>query len=342
MALSLPLSDDEEPPCKDLTNQVVKTECHYFAGGGFSEIYKGDWRDSLTGNHRPVAIKIFRGVDTNRHFLENTIRRLNRETRVWHSLCHENVLPFLGLCRDLGPSPAMISPLCHNGDVSQYLLSNPRADRQAIIIGVAHGLEYFHSRNVIHGDLKGHNVMIDDNGIPLLADFGQSEFVDHRGFTDTVAGSARYLAPELVGYQPDADDSDDASEEDVKHPPYLTKETDVFAFSMVALEILTGKLPYFYLRLETTVIASVYDGVRPDRQRCLPTTFTDPMWAILVDCWFQDPHQRPDMALVTQRLARPGIVSIPDQVPEPLFFTIDLFRLRDLVGPIPEHVESLG
>jgi len=48
------------------------------------------------------------------------------------------------------------------------------------------------------------------------------------------------------------------------------------------------------------------------------------------------------MALVTQRLARPGIVSIPDQVPEPLFFTIDLFRLRDLVGPIPEHVESLG
>lgn len=145
-----------------------------------------------------------------------------------------------------------------------------------------------------------------------------------------------------MAYQPDTDNSDRASEEDAKFPPYLTKETDVFAFSMVALEILTGKLPYFYLRLETTVVASVHDGVRPDRQRCLPTTFTDLMWAILVDCWCQDPHQRPDMAVVTQRLARPGIVSIPDKLPEPLCFTIDLFRLQDLVGPIPEHVESVG
>jgi len=155
MALSPPLSDNEVSLCKDLTNQVVKTECHYFAGGGFSEIYKGEWTDSLTGDHRPVAIKVFREVDTNRHLLENTIHRLNRETRVWHSLRHENVLPFLGLCRDLSPSPAMISPLCHNGDVSQYLLSNPRVDRQAIIVGVANSLEYLHWRNVVHGDLKG-------------------------------------------------------------------------------------------------------------------------------------------------------------------------------------------
>jgi hypothetical protein len=60
-------------------------------------------------------------------------QRLNRETRVWHSLVHQNVMPFLGLCRGIGPSPAMISPLYNNGDVHHYLVKNPQADRQAIV-----------------------------------------------------------------------------------------------------------------------------------------------------------------------------------------------------------------
>jgi len=279
----------------------VKTEDHYFAYGGFSEIYKGVWTDPLTGDVTKVAIKLLRGVHTDPTVLEHTIRRLNRETRVWHSLSHTNVMPFLGLCSGIGPSPAMISPLFENGDVHRYLVSNPQANRLEIIIGVAHGLRYLHSRNVVHGDLKGHNVLIHDDGTPRLSDFGRSKFIDHRGFTTSFSGSSRYMAPELTMAESDVDyDDDDNPVNDA--PPKLTKETDVFAFSMVALEIITGKLPFFYIRQDTTVIAFIQEGKRPERSRCLPTIFTDTMWELLVNCWDRDPGQRPNMGTVVQRL----------------------------------------
>lgn len=298
-----PPTVEEQTPQKDLTNQVEMTEDHYFAYGGFSEIFKGNWTDPLTHDVVRVAIKILRGVHTDPVVLETTKRRLNRETRVWHSLSHMNVMPFLGLCDEIGPSPAMISPLYDNGDVIRYLNNNPQADRLAIIIGVAHGLQYLHAKGVVHGDLKGHNVLIDDEGIPRLSDFGRSKFIDHRGFTTTLAGSARYMAPELIAAESDEDYEGDAFEAlENQAPPSLTKETDIFAFSMVVLEILTGKIPFFYLKQDTTVIALMQDGRRPDRSRCLPTVFTDPMWKLLVDCWHSDPKRRPSMATVVERL----------------------------------------
>jgi len=301
-----PPTTEEEKPYKDLTGEVTKTEEHYFAYGGFSEVFKGVWVDSLTHDIRRVrvAIKLLRGVHTDRRILEATTRRMHRETRVWHTLNHPNILSFLGVCRDMGPSPAMVSPLCDNGPVGRYLKANPEADRLAIIIGVACGLEYLHSREVVHGDLKGHNVLISDDGRPLLADFGRSKFIDHRGFTTAFSGSARYLAPELVNDGDDLDDTHAAYQalEVQDTMPNLTKETDVFAFSMVTLEILTGELPYSYLRQDSMVVAFIQNGTRPDRQRCFPTTFTDPMWALLTDCWKTAPEDRPVMSIVIQRL----------------------------------------
>jgi serine/threonine protein kinase len=78
-----------------------------------------------------------------------------------------------------------------------------------------------------------------DDGIPLLAGFGQSKLIDHRGFTTSFSGSARYLAPELLCDEPDIVDSADAYEaaELLTPAANLSKETDVFAFSMVALEV---------------------------------------------------------------------------------------------------------
>jgi len=300
-----PPTAEEATPYKDLTGQVTKTEEHYFAYGGFSEVYKGTWKDPSTNRVQRVAIKLLRGVHTDRRVLEATRRRLHRETRVWHTLDHPNILSFLGVCHDMGPSPAMVSPLCDNGPVERYLQNNPQADRLVIITGVARGLEYLHSQIVVHGDLKGHNVLISGDGKPLLADFGRSKFIDHRGFTTAFSGSARYLAPELVDDGGDVDDTEAAYEElqnESDTMPNLTRETDVFAFSMVTLEILTGELPYSYLRQDSMVIAMVQKGTRPDRQRYLPITFTDPMWALLTDCWETAPEERPVMSTVVQRL----------------------------------------
>ena len=103
-------------------------------------------------------------------------QRINRQIRVWHSLVHPNVLPFLGLSHDIGPSPAFISPLCKNLEGWDIYNNNriqanipmlasslhiPCRTMELIyiyhhpfqILGVAKGLQYLHSRNVIHGSL---------------------------------------------------------------------------------------------------------------------------------------------------------------------------------------------
>jgi serine/threonine protein kinase len=77
---------------------------------------------------------------------------------------------------------------------------------------------------------------MDDDGTPRLCDFGRSKFIDHRGFTTSFAGSARYMAPELTEAEADVN-FDDEEAEIPESPPNLTKATDVFAFAMVALEV---------------------------------------------------------------------------------------------------------
>jgi hypothetical protein len=82
-----------------------------------------------------------------------------------------------------------------------------------------------------------YNVTMDDDGTPLLSGFEQSRFIYHRGFIE-FAGSARYMAPELAVLEPDAvygEDEDETYEN--QDTRTLTKDTDIYAFSMLALEV---------------------------------------------------------------------------------------------------------
>jgi serine/threonine protein kinase len=64
---------------------------------------------------------------------------------------------------------------------------------------IAQGLAYLHSQNVIHGDLRGSNVLVDDDWHAVLADFGLAVFSDATAATHTShhGGSVRWMGPEL-------------------------------------------------------------------------------------------------------------------------------------------------
>ena len=73
--------------------------------------------------------------------------------------------------------------------------------------------------------------MVADDDRPLLSDFGRSNIINQRGFMGSGSmGSLRYMAPELFGQDAESDKSDDASF-------IQTKECDVYAFSMVGVEV---------------------------------------------------------------------------------------------------------
>jgi len=106
---------------------------------------------------------------------------------------------------------------------------------------VARGLNYLHSVDIIHGDLKCANVLVNGEGIAQLADFGLSTVGDATIATvssiSNSAGNPRWLAPELMF--PDKFNGSGRS----------TRESDVYAFGMTALELFTGKAPFFELPL---------------------------------------------------------------------------------------------
>ncbi|KAJ7353458.1 kinase-like domain-containing protein, partial [Mycena albidolilacea] len=189
-------------------------------GGGYGDIYRA------LHNSKPVALKRMR------HFLRGAdLRRLNlkfcREALVWKDLHHPHILPFLGIDRDSFPSAlCMVSPWMEHGTVMDYLENHGYENVDKLLYEVAQGLQYLHSRNIVHGDLRGGNILVDEEWNACLADFGLSMFTDATStMTTNRGGSPYWMAPELI-------DPDRFGRAFARTPT-----TDVYAFGCVCLEV---------------------------------------------------------------------------------------------------------
>ncbi|KAF9445862.1 kinase-like protein [Macrolepiota fuliginosa MF-IS2] len=282
--------------------------------GGYSvDVYAGYFTED-NKTRTKVAIKVLH-IDKNQETIERAKTVLYRETAVWQTLNHPNVLRFLGLAPDLGMfgCPALISAFCGSGTVEQYLersMGHTYIDRLSIIRGVAEGLKYLHERDIVHDDIRPTNVLMHDDGRPLLC-FGcvtilEMIWIDKRPINHVrVAG---YRAPErLMGHSPH-------------------KASDVYAFAFTSYQIWTGKRPVRGYLMETRLRqrpygtdhsnteASILDeavlgSARPEYPHPVPIG-TDSIWKILELCWAHDPCRRLDAASVVQNL---DDISLPRQ-----------------------------
>ncbi|KAJ7040824.1 kinase-like domain-containing protein [Mycena alexandri] len=125
------------------------------------------------------------------------IQRLKREAEIWAQLNHKNVVPFLGMAHGIG-GPVLVSPLYELGNIGMFLSKRPEANRSDIVLGIAAGLEYLHAHEVVHGDLKLQNVLVDDSGTPFICDFGISKIINRHGFTTVGVGTLPYMAPSSI------------------------------------------------------------------------------------------------------------------------------------------------
>ncbi|ELU36174.1 protein tyrosine kinase domain-containing protein [Rhizoctonia solani AG-1 IA] len=313
----------------DLTESTKIIGTKPFAHGGFSDIWRGcEWgagatRDVSIGclpiistrlimsRISQVAIKIVRvarkqdvGVEKLQKVNLSRLRNYSLEhcrtpsgsiietqTRIVDAYPPQNILPFYGLCWLDGPDdlPAMVFPYCESGTCVDFLTKNPD------IRQVAAGLSHLHSRNppIAHGDIKATNILMKEDGTPLIADFGLSRLVIEfsTGLTTSSSkGSCRWMAPELFG----------GIDSQVLVP--VTTASDVWAFGCLCIEILLGIVPWATTRNDAAIILGK-DELQHRKTPPLPeSTSSVPVGHIMSHCWAYEPSHRPSMVQLVNAL----------------------------------------
>ncbi|KAG8721244.1 hypothetical protein FRC09_008200 [Ceratobasidium sp. 395] len=176
-------------------NDLTTCSTYPISSGGFGDIYRCKLKNNIE-----VAIKTVRLYVDSSEQSQKHIKYAARELYTWSKCRHPNVQRLLGLVmfRD---QIGMVAAWESNGDMPRYLQQNPDTDRCRMSVKIVQGLWYLHDSGVVHGDLKGANVLISEDGSPRLADFGNAALHDFSlRFTSssTKAGlSPRWAAPEL-------------------------------------------------------------------------------------------------------------------------------------------------
>ncbi|KAK0218723.1 kinase-like domain-containing protein [Armillaria fumosa] len=285
----------------DLTDDVTMIGKDAVACGAFSDVWKGKWWDQVERKERTVAVKFLRRVMV-QNVKEKLLKRLEAEVLTWHHLCHRNVSQLYGIVQS-ETSVGMVSAWCEHGTIRHYLKDvNPKADRMKLMSQIASGVAYLHAFKppIVHGDLKGGNILIDRLGYAIITDFGlskvMSDFSTSTGIacSSFFAGTMRWMAPEMVLAL-----TEDESE---GKAPRVTTASDVYAFGSVCLEIMTGALPYPCRKHDPGVMVDIMRGIKPSQGALMPDS--EAFSVLLDDCWRQESALRPSMSEVMKCLNR--------------------------------------
>ncbi|KIO31710.1 hypothetical protein M407DRAFT_67497, partial [Tulasnella calospora MUT 4182] len=211
-----------------------------------------------------------------------------REAVTWRSLRHPHILEFIGTFKRDGHL-YFVSPFIENGTLVEYVVRHPGVNRIRLLCETADALRYVHANGVVHGDIKGSNILIDDNVRCLLCDFGLSKVTQSRRTSTSMrgVGTFRWQSPELWFDAPKSFSS------------------DTYAFAITIAEVLAGEAPFAYLQNDTAVMVAVLNNnERPPKKplESLAGVSYNKAWEVAEACWPRIPEERISMAVAFERL----------------------------------------
>lgn len=275
---------------------------HPIGTGAGGNVYRGtySWRDPADGElcSLKVVIKILLGTGAEKKKIE---QRLNREIATWCNLKHPNVSELLGIA-SLNTSfpPGLVSQWVQRHDFLAYIGRHPELKRRKAQ-EVALGLEYLHQNGVVHGDIKVDNVLISDEGLAQLTDFGIARILGVQGYTTYTCRNVRYAAPELRPI----------SDVDIREVGPTT-ESDIYSLGILYLQLFHGPdknekrgrpynhVPYSSATGDYSLLLRIHNGERPIRERY--NYIQDPHWLLMQRCWANNPWDRPRISEVLRAL----------------------------------------
>nr|CAN67086.1 hypothetical protein VITISV_031091 [Vitis vinifera] len=190
--------------------------------GGFGSVYKG-----ILPGGQEIAVKRLSGVST--WGLDQFVNE-----RLIVNQQHRNLIRLLGYCSE-GEERMLIYELLPNGNLEDLIFDPDRRKGLDwntwcnIIKGIAQGLDYLHNHsrlNMVHGDLKASNILLDDDMNPKISDFGTARIFERNESepqTSKLVGTFGYMPPEYFS------------------EGWCSPKTDVYSFGVLMLEIVSGQ-----------------------------------------------------------------------------------------------------
>ncbi|XP_076872808.1 tyrosine-protein kinase SRK2 isoform X2 [Brachyhypopomus gauderio] len=251
--------------------------------GQFGEVYEGRWN-----NTTPVAVKTLKpGSMDSLDFL--------REAQIMKKLRHPKLIQLYAVCT-MGEPVYIITELMSNGSLHEYLQNRGAHlrinDQIEMSAQVASGMAYLEQQNYIHRDLAARNVLVGDNNVVKVADFGLARVFlkdnDPSSDGDENVYEARegtkfpvkWTAPEAI------------------HDNKFSIKSDVWSFGILVYEIMTfGQMPY-----PTLTNYQVVQKLRTGYRMACPPGCPKVLYDIMMECWKDAPSDRPTFETLQWKL----------------------------------------
>ncbi|AWP10011.1 putative protein-tyrosine kinase 6 [Scophthalmus maximus] len=233
--------------------------------GYFADVYQGCWK-----GHIKVAIKIIKSDSELNH------REFQREAQILKSLRHRHLISLFAVCT-ASPPYYIITELMEKGSLLHFL-RGPEGQQQdhasLIDMGaqVADGMSYLEEQNSIHRDLAARNVLVGDDYICKVADFGLARVIKEPFYiSEDKKIPYKWSAPEAIS-----------------HGKFSNK-SDVWSFGILLYEIITyGGIPYPAFSNQ-----EVYQQVTKGYRMPAPPKCPDFLYRTMLQCWSAEPADRP-------------------------------------------------
>eukprot|EP00045_Choanoeca_perplexa_P007890 m.72484 g.72484 ORF g.72484 m.72484 type:complete len:499 (+) comp14266_c0_seq1:132-1628(+) len=242
--------------------------------GQFGEVWRGRWNKSTE-----VAVKTLKpGSMSNEEFL--------KEAAIMKRLRHPKLIQLYAVCTD-GEPIYIVTELMSHGSLQEYLQDRGRSLRipQLVDMGaqIAAGMAYLESQNYVHRDLAARNVLVGENNICKVGDFGLSRVLNQESEYTAREGAKfpiKWTAPEAALRSK------------------FSIKSDIWAYGILLTELVThGRIPYPGMT-NAQVLQELEGGYR---MPCPPGT-PDELYKIMLECWLEDPVTRPTFETLQWRM----------------------------------------
>jgi serine/threonine-protein kinase len=240
--------------------------------GGMSVVYKG----LDTALDREVAVKVLHPHLANK---SESRRRLAREAKAVARLHHPNILEVFDFSAEGAQDAFLVTEYVRGRTLKERVDELGRLELPELAAMIVHelaaALAHAHEAGVIHRDLKPENVMVREDGVIKLMDFGIARLLDieeRMTVTGALVGSPAHMAPEIIeGHE-------------------AGTEADIFSLGTILYALIVGRLP-FTAANATATLKRILDGAYEDPRQRVPT-LSDELAEICATCLARDPARR--------------------------------------------------